>query len=283
MPPISAFIITYNNAHEIERCLQSLDWADEIVCVDSLSKDRTQDICRKYGARVIEQPFLGFYRQLQFAENQCKNDWALNIYADETISPELRAELKQVFQKEPEVNGFEISRRAWFHKRFIWTTAEFPGYHLRLFRRSRGGHTPRKVHQSIRVEGKVGRLRHAMDHWRWEADGSLLDNYVEYARLEAQDMCEKNRRVGLAHLLFIPPYVFFRHFIKKRGFLQGSFGAVISMRKACEMTLRLMLAWEMQNREWLDTPDETYRKAQIPARQQAEQQQRASQEASHRG
>ncbi len=262
MPPISAFIITYNNAHEIERCLSSVvDLADEIVCVDSLSTDGTQEICRRYGARVIEQPFPGYFPQLQFAENQCRNDWALNLYADETISPVLRREIEEIFREEPRANGFKMPRRNYLHRRWIATAGYYPSRHLRLFRRSRGGHIPRALHQKIKVTGKVRQLCGAIDHWCWAKQGEMLDNLLEYARIEAQEMAENNERVRLPHFAR-PATVFLRRFLLRGGWRQGTLGAVVSVRKACETALRLMLAWEKQNREWLDTPDELYEKAQ---------------------
>jgi glycosyltransferase involved in cell wall biosynthesis len=264
MPPVSVFIITFNNAHEIERCLHSIEWADEIICVDSLSSDGTPELCARFGAKVVDQPFLGYYPQLQFAERQCSHDWALNLYADETVSPELRDEISSRFQTEPSVNGFTMPRRNYLHKRWISTAGYYPSRHLRLFRRSRGGHIPRKVHQKIKVEGPVSHLRGAIDHWCWADDGEMLDNFIEYARLEAEAMTEKGQRVKLPHF-WLPAGNFLKRFLVKGGWRQGAFGAVVSARHACEQAVRLMLAWEMQNREWLETPDGAWLKGQLPA------------------
>jgi glycosyltransferase involved in cell wall biosynthesis len=263
MLPVSVFIITYNNAHEIERCLRSVvDWADEIVCVDSLSTDGTQDICRRYGAKVVPQSFLGYYKQLQFAERQCSHDWALNLYADETVSPELAREIQGLFTAgEPTADGYKMPRRNYLHKRWIATAGYYPSLHLRLFRRSTGGHIERRLHQKIKVQGKVGRLRGAIDHWCWANDGEMLDNLLEYARLEAEEMTEKGQRVRWYHFTK-PGREFLRRFLFRGGWRLGAFGAVVSMRKAVEHGLRLMLAWEMQNREWLETPDAAYRSGQ---------------------
>ncbi len=258
--PISAFIITLNNAHELGRCLGSLSFAEEIVVVDSLSTDGTQEVAHRHGARVVEQPFLGYTPQLQFAERQCKWDWALNLYADETVSPELGEEIRRAFHEEPRVSGFRMPRRNYLHRRWIPHAGYYPSWHLRLFRRSRGGHIPRKVHQKIKVRGPVGTLHGAIDHWAWAGEGEILDNLLSYARLEAEEMCQTGRRVRLYHF-GLPFLNFLKRFVVKRGFQEGTFGAVVCARKACEQMIRLMLAWEMQNREWLNTPDETYRQA----------------------
>jgi glycosyltransferase involved in cell wall biosynthesis len=262
MQPLSVFIITYNNAHEIERCLQSVaEWAAEIVCVDSLSTDGTQDICRRYGAIVIPQPFLGYDKQLQFAETQCTHDWALNLYADETVSPELAREIQHLLAMEPDANGYKMPRRNYLHKRWIATAGYYPSLHLRLFRRSAGGHIERRLHQKIKVSGKVGRLRGAIDHWCWAQDGEIIDNLFEYARLEAEEMTANGQQVRWYHFTK-PGREFLRRFLFRGGWRQGAFGAVVSMRKAVEHALRLILAWEMQNRNFLETPDAVYQSGQ---------------------
>ena len=254
MPPISAFIITYNNAHEIATCLRSIDWVDEIVCVDSLSTDGTPDICSSMGARVISQPFLGYYQQLRFAEAHCSHDWALNLYADETVSPELRDEIQKLFATDPPADGYMMPRRNYMHKRWISTAGYYPSWHLRLFRRSKGTHLPRILHQKIRVKGKVRKLRGAIDHWCWARDGEMLDNLLEYAWLEASELADSGRRIGSAHFV-IPAWSFLKRFLLKGGWRQGTLGAVVSARAACALAMRLMLAWEMQNHDWLEKPD----------------------------
>ncbi|HEY3281922.1 MAG TPA: glycosyltransferase family 2 protein [Armatimonadota bacterium] len=252
-PPISAFIITYNNAHEISRCLESLQFVDEIVVVDSLSTDGTQALAAALGARVIEQPFLGYAPQLRFAEGCCTHDWALNLYADETVSPELREGILAVFSSESGVSGYRMPRRNYLHGRWIPHAGYYPSWHLRLFRRSCGGHIDRKIHQKIKVRGSVGTLRGAIDHWAWMGEGEILDNFVQYARLEAEEMCEKGQVVRLHHF-GLPFLNFLKRFIVKKGFLDGSFGAVVSARPAAAQMIRLILAWEMQHRDWLDAP-----------------------------
>jgi hypothetical protein len=187
----------------------------------------------------------------------------LNLYADETVSPELRDEIRSRFQTDPVESGFKMPRRNYLHKRWISTAGYYPSLHLRLFRRSRGGHIPRKVHQKIKVQGPVTRLKGAIDHWCWANDGEMFDNFVEYARLEAEAMTERNERVRLGHFC-LPAGNFLKRFFVTGGWRQGTFGAVVSARHACEQAIRLMLAWEMQNREWLETPDETWKRGQIP-------------------
>mgnify|MGYP001588823310 CR=1 FL=1 len=93
-PSIAATIITLNEEQNLPRCLESLRWVDEIIVVDTNSADRTQDIAKSFGARVINEKWRGYGAQKNFAMEQCKSDWVLNIDADETVTPELRAEIE---------------------------------------------------------------------------------------------------------------------------------------------------------------------------------------------
>lgn len=262
MIPISVFIIALNNAHEIERCLQSVSWANEIVVVDSLSTDGTQDICRAHGARVVEQPFLGYCRQLQFAESLCTNDWLLNLYADETVSPRLRARILHDFQADPPCAGIKTPRRTFLHKRLLTTGGFLPSWHLRLFRKSRGGHSNRSLHQKIEVEGRIARWPEPIDHWCWARNGEFLDNVGSYAQIEAEEDTRSGEKVTW-WTFTAPTRNFLKRFVLRGGFRQGGMGAVACARMACEHAIRVMLAWELQHQEFLETPDSHWLAAQV--------------------
>lgn len=269
MTPISVFIISLNNAHEIERCLQSVSWANEIVVVDSLSTDGTQDICRAHGARVVEQPFLGYSRQLQFAETQCTNDWVLNLYADETVSPRLRSRIQRDFQTDPPFAGLKTPRHTFLHKRLLTSGGFLPSWHLRLFRKSQGGHTDRTLHQKIRVKGPVAKWPEPIDHWCWAHNGELLDNVVAYAHIEAEEDTRNGEKVTW-WTFTAPARNFLKRFVLLGGFRQGAVGAVACSRMACEQAIRIMLAWELQHQEFLETPDTHWLAAQVTPELDAE-------------
>src|SRR5262245_46271670 len=92
-PSISATIIALNEERDLPRCLESLKFCDEIIPVDSGSADRTQEVARRFGARVVDEPWRGYGAQKNFAQSLAKSDWVLNVDADEVITPELRAEI----------------------------------------------------------------------------------------------------------------------------------------------------------------------------------------------
>jgi glycosyltransferase involved in cell wall biosynthesis len=261
--PVSVYLIVFNCAHEVGNALESVrEWADEVICVDSFSTDDTVAVCESFGATVYKRAWEGYSPQLRYAEGLCRNDWALRIDADETVSPELEAELKEMFAggKSPDdaVSGYKIRRRNYVQKRWISGGGFYPSWHLRFFRRSRGGHIERKIHEKVKVSGKVLKLRGCLDHWCWQEDFEMWENFFNYARIEAEHMTEQGRRVHFWNLTYLPAGNFLRRYFLRGAWKQGTFGAVTSMRHACEHAVRLMMAWEIQNRSWLNEPDPTY-------------------------
>lgn len=251
---ISAIIITRNNAQEIERCLRSIAWVDEIVVVDTFSTDGTVEICRRYGARVVQQDFKNFHTQLNSCLEHTTHDWTLNLFADETVSPELRAEIEAVFAQGPRCDGYEMPRRTFFHGRFLRWGGYYPCWHLRLWRKSKGSYRPREPHQKVGLEGKLGRLHGGLDHWCWQQCGEVFENFAAYPRIEARwRYFEEGRRVHSRQFLQ-PVWLFFKKFFLMQGFRYGMMGLILCLRPACERFLRLAMEWELQNEERLRAP-----------------------------
>ena len=126
MAKVTATVITLNEAAHIEACLASVAWADEIIVVDSGSTDGTPDRARAKGARVIVKDWPGYSNQKNFAAGEAKNDWILSVDADERVTPELAAEIKQMLATEPGPPGFRIPRVTWHLGRWIRTTDWYP-------------------------------------------------------------------------------------------------------------------------------------------------------------
>jgi hypothetical protein len=149
-----------------------------------------------------------------------------------------------------------MPRRTWFHGRWVRWGGYYPCWHLRLWRKSKGRYRAREPHLKVKVEGRVGRLRGAIDHWCWQQPGEFLDNFVEYLRIEARWRHEVERKhVCLYHFLG-PCWVFFRRFVLRLGFLDGTLGLIMAGRPACERFFRVALQWEMQNVARLRGPKE---------------------------
>jgi glycosyltransferase involved in cell wall biosynthesis len=211
MTEISTIVITYNEEDNIERCLTSVGpFSKEIIVVDSNSTDRTADIARGLGARVVSNDWPGYGRQKQFALENASHPWVFSIDADEEVSPELCAEIQALDFAH---DGYEMPRRVWYQKRWIKHGVWYPGYVL---------------HESVRVSGSIGRLGGDLLHYSYRDIRHHLDKVNEFTTLAARQMLEQKRRAGAHHMTVLPFLEFFKVYIIKRGFLDGLAGLMIA-------------------------------------------------------
>ena len=136
--PVTATVITFNEAANIKAALESLSWADEIVVVDSESTDDTVAIARRFTDRVIVRPWPGYVEQKNFAAAQASHDWIFSLDADERVSRELARELTALIKRGPAVAGYRVPRVTFHLGRWIRSTDWYPDYQLRLYDRRKG-------------------------------------------------------------------------------------------------------------------------------------------------
>jgi len=259
---ISACIITLNEAEHIRAACESVAWADEVVVVDSGSTDRTQEIARECGARVIERPWPGFAAQKQFAAEQAEHDWIFSLDADERVSDELRASIEGLQrQADSELaDGYLIPRRAFYMGRWIRGGGWYPDRQLRFYRKSKGRWEGAHVHESVKMGPgvRVGELsgdilhytvRDAAEHHRMIGE--------RYAPLAARKMFDAGGRTSPWQIATIGPATFIRNFILKGGFRDGLAGFSIASFAAHHAFLKYMQLWELQNREGSNDPQKT--------------------------
>jgi glycosyltransferase involved in cell wall biosynthesis len=245
-PPVSAVVITLNEERNIERCLRSVaPIADEVVVVDSGSTDATAEIARRAGARVILHPWSGYGPQKRFAVASASHDWVFSIDADEEVSPALAAEINGL---DFACDGYQVPRAVRYLGRWIRHGTWYPGYVTRLFRRDRGAFTDDAIHESVRVGGRVGRLKNDLLHYSYRDVDHHLEKMNEFTTLSAEKMFQEGRHAGVFRLAFQPPIEFLRAYVARGGILDGYPGLVIALfhgyyvflkyAKLREMTLR---------------------------------------------
>jgi glycosyltransferase involved in cell wall biosynthesis len=163
---ISAVIITFNEEKNIGDAIRSVDWADEVLIVDSESTDRTREIAANLGAKVITRPWPGFAAQKQFAVDSASNDWILSLDADERVAETLRREIESVREKGPDKVGYTIPRLSIYLGREIRHGGWYPDRQLRLFDRRTGKWKSRVIHESFAMaEGStVGQMNGDLLH-----------------------------------------------------------------------------------------------------------------------
>jgi glycosyltransferase involved in cell wall biosynthesis len=226
VPRLSVTIIACDEEPDLPACLASVAFADEIVVVDSGSRDRTREVARAAGARVLERPFDGFAAQKQFALEQATGDWVLNLDADERCSEELAAALGPAMAQEG-VDGYQVRFQTWLFGR----RARFGGLarerHLRLFRRAGSRYPPRAVHEGVEVAGEVRALEAPIRHYTYRSLAEYLEKINRYTSAAARERYAAGRRFSRWSALRAP-WGFFRRYLLQLGFLDGWAGLVFA-------------------------------------------------------
>jgi glycosyltransferase involved in cell wall biosynthesis len=243
---LTVTVIAGDAENEIRDCLESVTWADEIIVVDSFSKDRTAEIAKEYTDKVILRKWEGYAKQKQYALQQAKNDWVLSLDTDERVSDELRREIESVLANGSPHDGYFIPRKNFFLKKWIKHCGWYPGYQLRFFRKSSVSLNGRKIHEAFVVSGSVGYLSSDIIHYTHPTIKDTLRKINEYSTLQAEEKASR-KRATLLHILFVPPFSFLHFFIWKRGFLDGIHGLMVSIIHAATKAQTYMKMWEIQN------------------------------------
>ena len=243
MPKLSVTVITLNEAANIEACLASVAWADEVLVVDSGSTDGTPDLARAKGARVIERGWPGYAEQKNFAAKESTHDWILSVDADERVTPALRAEIQQRLSADPSDAGFRMPRVTWHLGRWIRTTDWYPDYQLRLYHRARASWPPRRVHESVTATGPVGQLTGELQHYAYRDLSHHFQTMDRYTTLAAEEMRASGRRASVFDLTIHPYAAFVRNYLLRRGCLDGTAGFIISTMNAYYVFLKFAKLW----------------------------------------
>ena len=218
--PLSAVLITRNAANVLEPCLESLAFADDIVIVDSGSSDRTAEIARERGARMVQKEWLGFGRQKQFAVEQAKHDWVLCVDADERVSPELATSIEMALAA-PVSPVYRMPRRNRFLGRWLAHGEGYPDWSPRLFNRQNARWSDDLVHEKVLYAVTPGTLAGDLLHDSSDDLSAYLERQNRYTTLAARQAFEQGRSAGLFHLLLSPMVRFIKFYLLRLGFLDG--------------------------------------------------------------
>lgn len=245
---ITACITAGNEEDNIRRCLESVKWADEIVVVDSFSKDRTPEICREYTSRVFKHRWLGYIGQKNLAKDLASFEWVIFIDADEEISSELRDEILAELDSagSSRYNGFEFPRMVRIYDHWIRHGDWYPDVKLRLYRRSKGECGGREPHDRMVVEGRIKRLKNPLYHHTYTGFADQLSTLNRFSTITAEMQHAEGRRFHAGLLLVRPVLRFLRGYVLKRGFMDGMPGLIIAFTASFGVFVKYCKLWELQ-------------------------------------
>ena len=246
MTRLSATIIAQDEESALPDCIASVrGFCDEVLVVDGGSADRTREVARAAGARVLERPFDDFARQHEFARTEARGEWVLSIDADERASPELAAA-----RPDGAVAAYLLPFKN--HFRGIWLRhgGFWPDRHIRLFRRDACRYDlSRAVHEKLIVEGAVAPLDAAILHYPYDSLRDCLLKMERYGERSARMLFAQGRRGGALDVAFRPLWRFLRAYFFRFGFLDGAAGAAMAWARAYEAYCRYARLWELSRFE----------------------------------
>jgi glycosyltransferase involved in cell wall biosynthesis len=245
---ITALVPTLDEEENLRDCLASVAWADEIFVVDSGSADRTLEIAREFGARVVQHEYVNSAAQKNWAIPQAAHAWVLLVDADERVTPELRDEIRGILAREEKFDGYWIRRANHFLGRRMnhcgWETDKV----IRLFHRDKGRYQEREVHAEIDLPGPLPILRHPLLHYSFRSFRQYWRKMQLYSDWGASQLHKEGKRSGWVSIGLRPPLRFLKMYVARLGFLDGIHGLVLCMLAAFSVFLKYAKLWELGQR-----------------------------------
>lgn len=254
MEKISAIIPTYNEEHNIAGAIESCQFADEIIVVDSFSSDKTVEIVKRYPhVKLLQHEYEHSAAQKNWTIPQASHDWIFLLDADERTNPKLIEEMRNTANNAEHV-AYWIGRDNYFMDRklnHIWSGDAV----IRLFRKSQCKYQNKHVHAEIETTGTIGKLKERLKHDTYFGKGlsAHLKKGERYSTWAALDRVNKIKKVTSYHLIIKPMFAFFKRYILEKGILDGKPGLIISCFGAWNVFIRNVKIWRMHNGEKFDT------------------------------
>ena len=255
---ISAFVICFNEQDQIADCLASLKFCDEVIAVDSYSKDQTVQICQDCGARVVQRKWTGYREQKAFGLQLARYEWVLNIDADERVSEELQQSILKVLKEDYQrkklaqadaanlINGYELNRVVYYLGRWWRKGGWYPEYRVRFFRRTKtvwGGVDP---HEKPLVSGKIGRLEGELQHFTYDNLEEQLSKLNSFSTIAAEEDYKLGNRATMFKLFVNPFLRTLKFYVFKKGYREGIAGLLVAITEGYYTFMKYAKLWERQ-------------------------------------
>ena len=244
---VSAAIITRNAAADLDRCLASLGFADEVVVLDQGSDDDTAAVCARHGATLHQTEWLGFGPTKAKAAGLCRHRWVLSVDSDEEVAPELAAAIAAL-PDDPREAAFTVNRLSRFLGRWIRHGGWHPEHVVRLFDRQRAGFDDAPVHEAIRTDGPVGRLPGVLRHYTYETMEQYIGKLDRYTTLAAERLHAEGRRATPLAAVVRSQAAFWRMWLLQGGVLDGAPGTVLCLSSSFYVLSKYVKLWLLGRR-----------------------------------
>lgn len=243
---ISGLVLTYNNANILDRCLSSIDFVDEIVTIDSYSKDTTEVICKKYNTVFLKNKYENYSKQIEFGISNCKNELILILDSDEVITEQLKDEITnliKVFHNE-KFSGAYIPRRVYFLNKFINHGKWYPDYQFRFFHKDRINVIHREIHSGVVPLFESVKLKFDLIHYTYENIFEYMERINKYTSLEVSNLIVSNKKFKKRKLFLNPISEFLRMYIVNKGYKDGMAGFTLASLSSVYKFLSYLKLWE---------------------------------------
>ncbi len=225
---ISAVILTKDEEKNLQECLESVKWCDEVILIDDNSTDRTLEIAKKFGAKVFTHSLNNdFAAQRNFGLEKVMGEWVLFVDADERISPDLKKEIMETIKKN-NVNGFYLKRQDFFGGRALKYGETANVRLLRLGRKGKG-EWQREVHEVWDIKGNINELKNPLLHSPHQTLSDFIDHVNFHSTLHAQALKKEGVKPSLWRIIFYPKAKFIQNYIFRFGFLDGTQGIIVAL------------------------------------------------------
>lgn len=241
---ISAVIITKNEESNIERCLKSLNWVDEIIVVDSGSTDSTIEICKKYNCNIIQSEWLGYGKTKQLAVNSASNNWILSIDSDEQVSEKSVSVIRTVLE-DPQHYAYKVQIKSFYLGRMIKHSGWGNEFKLRLFNKEHGNYNSSVIHESVVIAGDKPNIAVEFFHYTYPSLEKNMEKLDKYSSLQAKELFEKGKNYPLILIpIFVLNKIIGMYFLKF-GFLDGKEGFILSIMSGFGVFLKYAKLWKL--------------------------------------
>lgn len=246
MSTLTVLTLVPNARDRIDRCLQSVAWADRIFCVvDPRTSDGSGDAARQYTDWVVSHPYENAAASRNWALPQIETEWTLVLDADEWVSDELRDAIATILADPAASDGYDILRHSYFFGKLIRFCGWDRDYNLRLFRTAKGRYLERRVHSKVVVDGVTSRLKAPMYHDTYRTFDEYFTTFQRFTSWGAQDLYDQGRRARLSDLTLRPFTRFIKMYVLRQGWRDGLHGAVLCGLAAFSVFTKYAKLWQL--------------------------------------